>query len=250
MNRPDSRASSRTRRRSRRSACLSRSVTVHSAKTVRSPRRRRWPCSSSCCSETIFCCRVRISSSPVRSPTWARRGYSWPPKLRWLILPSGRAVEQGAVGLQLPDPLGRLLGVQLGHPPVVEELAAAHGVAEVDLPVVVAVDVAHARRDAALGHDRVRLAEQGLADDGRALAGLAGLDGRAQPGAAGADDEDVVLVALDLGRSSRRRSRQQRPCQFTSLRSVMTPGRHQHDVDVGDHERPEGRSRRAACGGC
>src|SRR4051812_21490321 len=32
---------------------------------------------------------VRMSSSPVRSPTWARRGYSWPPKLRWLIRPSG-----------------------------------------------------------------------------------------------------------------------------------------------------------------
>ena len=27
-------------------------------------------------------------SSPVRSPTWASRGYSCPPKLRWLILPS------------------------------------------------------------------------------------------------------------------------------------------------------------------
>ena len=27
-------------------------------------------------------------SSPVRSPTWASRGYSWPPKFRWLILPS------------------------------------------------------------------------------------------------------------------------------------------------------------------
>ena len=43
------------------------------------------------------------------------------------------AVEQGAVGLQLPDPVGRLLGVQLGHPPGVEELAAAHRVAEVHL---------------------------------------------------------------------------------------------------------------------
>src|SRR5690606_38023346 len=44
---------------------------------------------SSCCSETIFCCRVRMSSRPVRSPTWASRGYSWPPKLRCEILPSG-----------------------------------------------------------------------------------------------------------------------------------------------------------------
>src|SRR6478672_6431094 len=67
----------------------SRSVIVTSAKTLSrlsgSPDSR----SSSCWRETIFCCRVRISSSPVRSPTWARRGYSWPPKLRWLIRPSG-----------------------------------------------------------------------------------------------------------------------------------------------------------------
>src|SRR5437764_14707256 len=32
--------------------------------------------------------RVRISSNPVRSPTWASRGYLWPPKFRWRIRPS------------------------------------------------------------------------------------------------------------------------------------------------------------------
>ena len=73
------------------------------------------------------------------------------------------AVEQRAVGLQLPHPVRRLLGVQFGHPPVVEELAAAHGVAEVDLPVVLGVGVAHRRGAAALGHHGVRLAEQRLA---------------------------------------------------------------------------------------
>ena len=76
-----------------------------------------------------------------------------------------RAVEQRPVGLQFPDPVRRLLRVQLGHPRVVQELSAAHGVAEVHLPVVLGVDVAHGRRDAALGHHRVRLAEQRLADD-------------------------------------------------------------------------------------
>src|SRR5213076_1348094 len=42
----------------------------------------------------------------------------------------GRPVEQRAVRLELPNPLGRLFGVKLGHPPVIEELAAAHRVAE------------------------------------------------------------------------------------------------------------------------
>src|ERR1700733_10578863 len=43
---------------------------------------------SSCWRATTFCWRVRIIPSPVRSPTCASRGYSCPPKFRWLILPS------------------------------------------------------------------------------------------------------------------------------------------------------------------
>ena len=107
------------------------------------------------------------------------------------------AVEQGAPVLELEDPLGRLLGVQLGHPPVVEHLPATHGVAEVHLPVVLGPAVAHGRGDAALGHHGVRLAEQGLADDRGLGAGLVGGDGRAQAGPARAHDHDVVGVPLD-----------------------------------------------------
>ena len=66
---------------------------VHSAKTLSRPSASPVSRSSSCWSETIFCCSVRISSRPVRSPTWASRGYSCPPKLRWLIRPS--AVYEG-----------------------------------------------------------------------------------------------------------------------------------------------------------
>jgi hypothetical protein len=70
------------------------------------------------------------------------------------------AVEQCAPLLELPHAVRRLLGVQLGHAVVVEHLAPAHGVAEVDHPVVLGVDVAHGGGDAALGHDGVGLAEQ------------------------------------------------------------------------------------------
>jgi hypothetical protein len=72
----------------------------------------------------------------------------------------GGPVEQRAPALELPDPLRCLARMQLGHPPEVEELAPAHGVAEVDLPGIVAVDVAHAGCDATLGHHGVSLAEQ------------------------------------------------------------------------------------------
>ena len=76
-----------------------------------------------------------------------------------------RPIEDRAPGLELADPVRGLLGVELGHPGVVEELAADHRVAEVGLPPVLGVDVAQGRRDPALGHDRVGLAEQRLADE-------------------------------------------------------------------------------------
>ena len=59
-------------------------------------------------------------------------------------------------------------------------------------------DVGERRRDAALGHDRVGLAEQRLADEPDVRAGGLGLDRGAQAGAAGADDEDVVRADLRL----------------------------------------------------
>ena len=61
----------------------------------------------------------------------------------------------------------------------------------------VAATFAERRRDAAFGHDGVGLAEQRLADQRDARAGRARLDRGTQPGAAGADDEDVVRVGLD-----------------------------------------------------
>ena len=91
-----------------------------------------------------------------------------------------RAVEERAPLLELVHAVGRLLRVDLRHAPVVEDLAAAHGVAEVDLPVVLRVDVAERRGDAALGHHRVRLAEERLADERRLGAQRRRLDGGAQ----------------------------------------------------------------------
>ena len=99
-------------------------------------------------------------------------------------------VEHRAPGLELADAIRRFLRVQLGHPPVVDVLAAAHGVGEVHLPAVAVVDVGERRGDAPFGHDRVRLAEQRLADQADLDAGRRRFDGRAEAGAAGADDEE------------------------------------------------------------
>ena len=133
-----------------------------------------------------------------------------------------RAVEQRAPVLELADPVGRLLRVQLRHPPVVEHLPAAHGVAEVHPPVVLGVEVGHRGGDAALGHDRVRLAEQRLADDRRPRAALVGFDRGPQARTARPDDDDVVLVLVSS--SSIRRT----------VRSEIVSGGEQEDVEVGE----------------
>ncbi len=104
------------------------------------------------------------------------------------------AVEDRPPFLQLADPVGRLLGVQLGHPPLVEELAPAHRVAEVDLPAIAGVGAGQGGRDPALGHDRVGLAQERLADQGRLRPPRGGLDRGPEPRPAGADDHDVVIV--------------------------------------------------------
>ena len=116
------------------------------------------------------------------------------------------AIEERAPLFELAHAVGRFLGVELGHAPVVEEFAAAHGVAEVRAPVVGFVHVAHRRGNAAFGHHRVRFAEQRLADHAHARALRESLDRRAQPGAARTDNQDVVLVGFVFGVHSSRMS--------------------------------------------
>ena len=108
------------------------------------------------------------------------------------------AIENRAPVFQFTHTLGSILGVDRRHLPDVEELAAAHGVAEVDLPVVAAVDVAEGSGHAAFRHHRVGFAEQALGDDAGVETKVGGLDGGTQSGTAGADDEHVVFDGLDL----------------------------------------------------
>ena len=132
-----------------------------------------------------------------------------------------RAIEERAPGLELAHAIGRFPGVELGHPPVVDVLAAAHGVGEVHLPAVAVVDVGKRRRDAAFGHDRVRLPEKRFAEQSDFDPGRRRFDCRAEPGSACADDEHIVLVSLVTQRASSpserpsnrggRRDRQARP---------------------------------------
>ena len=55
--------------------------------------------------------------------------------------PVFRTVEERSPGLEFVDAVGRFLGVELRHTPVVQHLAATHRVAEMHFPVVFAVYV-------------------------------------------------------------------------------------------------------------
>ena len=74
------------------------------------------------------------------------------------------AIEKRAPLLEFAHAVRRFLRVQLRHAPVVQELSAAHGVAEMRLPVVGLVHVGHCRGEAAFGHHGVRFAEQRFAN--------------------------------------------------------------------------------------
>src|SRR2546423_8198834 len=108
----------------------------------------------------------------------------------------GGPVEDCPVGLEFVDAFRGLASMQLGHPPVVDQLAAAHRVLEVDLPIVIRIDVAQGGSDATFGHDRVGLAQQRLAYDGHVRARRRGLDRGAHAGTAGPDHEHVGRQGL------------------------------------------------------
>ena len=86
--------------------------------------------------------------------------------------------------------------VQFGHAPVIEILAAAHGVGEMNAPVVAIVDVAHRRRHPTFRHHGVGFAEQRFRNHRDLHACRRRLHGRSQPCAARADDENVALYLL------------------------------------------------------
>jgi hypothetical protein len=74
------------------------------------------------------------------------------------------AIENSAPGLQFAHPIGSLFGVEFRHLPVVDVLTAAHGIGEVDLPVIAAIHIAQCGGNSAFGHDRVGFAQQRFAN--------------------------------------------------------------------------------------
>ena len=109
------------------------------------------------------------------------------------------SIEHCAPSFEFTHPVGRFLGVQFGHAPVVDVLATAHGVGEMHFPVVAIIDIGQRGRDPALGHYRVRFAEQTFANHPDRYAGGGCFDRCAQSCTAGADNKNVVLESFVVG---------------------------------------------------
>ena len=108
-----------------------------------------------------------------------------------------RPAEGHAVMLQLDDRRDRFLAHIFDGVLVAQPVGALDGVVHVPAPVVVA-HIAERGGDAALGRNGVGAGREDLGDAGGAQALFGHAEGRAQAGAAGADDHDVILVFDDL----------------------------------------------------
>jgi hypothetical protein len=117
-----------------------------------------------------------------------------------------RPIEERSPLFEFPHAFRRLLRVNLGHAPVIEKLAATHGVAEVSAPVIGRVDIGHRRGDAAFRHYSVRFAQQRFANDADSRALGECFNRCPQTGASCADDQNVVFVCFVFFRHSSRRS--------------------------------------------
>ena len=139
--------------------------------------------------------------------------------------PVGRPREDRSPALELVDVVRRLVAEDLDRVLVAEVVGALHRVERVLLRIVLG-GVAERRVDAAFGRARVASHRVDLRHHRDVRARVEGLDRRAHPGAAGADDHDVVdrvhregryliaLAASTVERTSRERSspRSSAPC--------------------------------------
>src|SRR6202022_4768576 len=93
-------------------------------------------------------------------------------------------------------PVRPLVRRQTRHAPVVQHFSAAHGVAEMCAPIVLRIDIAHSRGDAAFGHYRMRLAQQRFANNPHRRALGERLDRCAQPCAARSNHQHIMFVGF------------------------------------------------------
>src|SRR5437660_795044 len=74
------------------------------------------------------------------------------------------AIEKRSPLFKFAHAFGSFLGVDLRHAPVVEQLAAAHGVAKMSAPVVGGIDIGHRGCDSTFRHDGMCFSKERFAN--------------------------------------------------------------------------------------
>ena len=135
-------------------------------------------------------------------------------------------IEHRTPGLEFAHAIGRFLGVELGHAPLIYILAAAHRVGEMHLPIVAIIHIAQRGRDAAFGHDGVRFAKERFANKPHRNPGRRCFNRSAQSRTTCPDHEHVVLDCLIIRHRLRKPSGHARhPSSIIVRRDRRTPPR-------------------------
>src|SRR6267142_4351389 len=108
------------------------------------------------------------------------------------------SIEHGSPLFQLANSIWGLLRMNVGHPPVIQKLSAAHRVAKMRAPIVRFVHIGNRCGDAAFSHDSVRLTEERFTDDTNLYSLTKRLDRRAQTSPTCPDNKHIVFVCFVL----------------------------------------------------
>src|SRR6476469_5438600 len=113
------------------------------------------------------------------------------------------SIENRAPSFELAHAIGRLLRVQLGHAPLINVLATAHGIGEMHFPIVALIDIGQGGRDPPFRHDRVCCADKRLTNKTDRNSRYRRFDGRAQNSAASTEYQDIMLESFVIGHVNR-----------------------------------------------
>jgi hypothetical protein len=106
------------------------------------------------------------------------------------------SIEDRPPFFQLTHSIRGLLSMVLSHAPLIEELAAPHGVPKMNFPIVTGINVAQGGGHTPLGHHSVSFAQQRFGKQPGVQALRGRLNGRADTGSAGSHHENVMLDCL------------------------------------------------------
>src|SRR5437868_8369102 len=109
------------------------------------------------------------------------------------------SIENRAPCFEFAHAIGRLLRVQLGHAPLIDVLATAHGIGEMHFPIIALIDIGQGGRDPPFRHDRVCFAEKRFPNKTDRNSRCRRYDARAQTSPASADYQHIMLESLGGG---------------------------------------------------